>query len=57
MVRDLQQDSNSVLFNFCIHLPYTACRGLGGRRKCVTFTYSRHFQTYQKDMFALVRML
>lgn len=63
MVRDLQQDCiskryvHSLLHTFSVHCPCTACRGLEGRMKCVTFTYNRHFQAYQKDTFALVCVL
>jgi len=39
---------------FFAHSLSSAHRGLEGRMKCATFTYNAHFQTYQKDTFALV---
>lgn len=60
MVRALQHDYisiHSLLHTFFVHFPCTVCRGLEGRMKSVTFTYNRHFQAYQKDIFALVCVL
>lgn len=57
-----QQDCNSegyrisagtIIYFFAHYLSF-AHRGLEGRMKCATFTYNAHFQTYQKDTFALV---